>query len=53
MLDRRESLQLQVKACEQLNDNLEKELRDSLAEEVNEELMFPPTNDITVNTSNT
>eukprot|EP00804_Cyclotella_cryptica_P018603 CCRYP_011421-RE/>CCRYP_011421-RE protein AED:0.07 eAED:0.07 QI:2864/0.75/1/1/1/0.8/5/561/500 len=49
ILEQREVLHSEVKRLEEKNNDLEKELQERLNEKVNEELAFPPSNDITMN----
>jgi len=44
VLERRESLNVEVDSMERQNDNLEKELESKLTEKINDELVFPPSN---------
>lgn len=49
ILERREGLYSEVKTLQKQNADLEKELQERLNEKVNEELVFPPSNIVTMN----
>ncbi len=42
VLERRESLNVEVDSMERRNEKLEKELESKLADKINDELVFPP-----------
>ena len=48
MLEKRQHLYAEVRELEELNDVLEDKLRACLSDEVNEELAFPPSDEISV-----